>query len=251
MEDIKILSMDMGTKNFAFWVDVYPRNVLRTFANAELSYQPDGRPTLATRRVIEAVSLSGRAILFSNTDVSSLEDTKTVVSADTLCNITDLLDYHKTLFSGCDYVVVERQMQFGKVRNPKAIRVAHHVQSYFHLMFGRLARVVDFPAYHKTQVLGAPKVAHLTKKGVTRYKAVDKPARKKWACSIAEDILLARLDWDSIDKMTDMKKKDDVSDCLLQSVAFILHSLLPSARKTVPSARKTAPLPPASSSSSL
>ena len=225
MDNIQILSMDMGTKNFAFWVDVYPRSVLRKFSNTVLSYEPDGRPTFATQRVIEAVSVSGQTLLFSNTDVSSSDDTKTTVSADTLCNITDLLDYHKTIFSQCDYIVVERQMQFGKIRNPNAIRIAHHVQSYFHLMFGRLARVIDFPAYHKTQVLGAPKVAHLTKKGLTRYKAVDKPTRKKWACSIAEDILLARLDWDSIEKMTDMKKKDDVSDCLLQSIAFLLQSL--------------------------
>jgi hypothetical protein len=223
MEEIKILSMDMGTKNFAFWVDAYPQNVLEQ--KNTLEYLPDGRPTEKTARLIEAMSSAGRTVLFANTDVSCGDDTKTVVSGDTLCTITELLDYHKDIFSQCDYIVVETQMQFGKLRNPKAIRVAHHVQSYFYIMFGRLARVIDFPAYNKTQVLGAPKVPSVTKKGFTRYKAVDKPTRKKWACTVAEDILLARRDWDSIDKLEDMKKKDDVSDCLLQSIAFLLlHS---------------------------
>ncbi len=223
MEEIKILSMDMGTKNFAFWVDAYPKNVMEQKNN--LDYLPNGRPTEKTVSAIEAMASAGRAVLFANTDVSCSDDTKTVVSGDTLCTITELLDYHRDIFSQCEYIVVETQMQFGKMRNPKAIRVAHHVQSYFYIMFGRLARVIDFPAYHKTQVLGAPKVPSVTKKGFTRYKSVDKPTRKKWACTVAEDILLARRDWDSIDKLADMKKKDDVSDCLLQSVAFLLlHS---------------------------
>jgi hypothetical protein len=50
---------------------------------------------------------------------------------------------------------------------------------------------------------------------------VDKPTRKKWAVAVAEDILLARQEWNVIDKIACMKKRDDVSDCLLQSIAFV------------------------------
>tara|TARA_Y100000389_G_scaffold157097_1_gene158151 strand:- start:8236 stop:8907 length:672 start_codon:yes stop_codon:yes gene_type:complete len=218
--------MDMGIRNFAFWVDTYDRRELPNIAGTGLHYQPNGEPTDATREIIERVAMIGKTVFFSNEDVATGDDTRTEVSSDTLCTISELLDSHVDIFSKCDYIVVERQMQFGKVRNPKAIRVAHHVQSYFLMMFGRLANIVDFPAYHKTQVLGAPKIKTTTKKGTVRYKAVDKPARKKWAVKIAEDVLLARCDSVAIEKIEDMKKKDDVSDCLIQGIAFVLLHLI-------------------------
>jgi hypothetical protein len=221
---LTILSIDIGTKNFAFWVDAFPQEVIGK--KMKLQYLRDGTAAPSTRRHIEDIALSGKTVLFANEDVATGHDTKVEVSSDTLCTLTDLLDSHQDVFSKCDYIVVEKQMSFGKVRNTKAIRVAHHVQSYFLRMFGRFAEVVSFPAYHKTQVLGAKKIETLTKKGKLSYKSVDKPARKKWAISVAEDILLARQDWDSIEKVGAMKKRDDVSDCLLQGIAFLLVNVL-------------------------
>lgn len=226
--EITVLSMDMGIRNFAFWVDTYDRRELPSVPKSGLRYQPNGEPTDASREIIERVAMTGKTVFFANEDVATGNDTRTEVSSDTLCTISELLDSHADIFSKCDYIVVERQMQFGKLRNPKAIRVAHHVQSYFLMMFGRLANIVDFPAYHKTQVLGAPKIKTTTKKGTVRYKAVDKPTRKKWAVEVAENVLLARCgadsveDWKTIEKFEDMKKKDDVSDCLIQGIAFVL-----------------------------
>jgi hypothetical protein len=35
-------------------------------------------------------------------------------------------------------------------------------------MFGRFAKIISFPAYHKTQVLGAEKLKTVNTKGVVR-----------------------------------------------------------------------------------
>ena len=215
-----ILSIDIGTKNFAVWVDAYPNSLFEERA-VPLAYEKNGTATPPTRECVEKIAASGRTVFFANEDVQTGEDSRVEVSADTLCTLTDFLDSHMDIFSKCEYIVVEKQMQFGKIRNTKAVRVSHHVQSYFLIKFGRFANVCSFPAYHKTQVLGAEKVQVKTKKGSTRYKAVDKPTRKKWAVAVAEDILLARQEWNVIDKIACMKKRDDVSDCLLQSIAFV------------------------------
>lgn len=219
MKNTNILSIDIGTKNFAFWIDSFPSELLEQ--RIKLVYNPNGTATVESKRLLENIAMAGKTILFSNENIATGEDSKVEVSTDTLCTLNDFLNSHKDTFATCEYIVVEKQMSFGKVRNTKAIRVAHHVQSYFIAMFGRFAKIISFPAYHKTQVLGAEKLKTVNTKGVVRYKAVDKPARKKWSVNIAEDVLLARRDWESIEKIGDLQKKDDVSDCLLQGIAFV------------------------------
>jgi hypothetical protein len=211
-ERTHILSIDIGTRNFAFWMESYPTAIFSE--KCVTSYNQDGTAQPATQSILEKVAMSGKTVLFANEDIQTGVETKNEVSNDTLCTLTEFLDSNMDAFSRCDYIVVEKQMQFGKIRNTRAVRVAHHVQSYFLIKFGRLAQVFSFPAYHKTQVSGK-----------VRFKSVDKPTRKKWAVSTAEDILLARRDFTTIEKMALMKKRDDVSDCLLQSIAFCVVNL--------------------------
>jgi len=219
-----ILSIDIGTRNFAFWMESYPTAIFSE--KCVTSYNQDGTAQPATQSILEKVAMSGKTVLFANEDIQTGVETKNEVSNDTLCTLTEFLDSNMDAFSRCDYIVVEKQMQFGKIRNTRAVRVAHHVQSYFLIKFGRLAQVFSFPAYHKTQVLGAKKIKITTKSGKVRFKSVDKPTRKKWAVDIVEDILLARRDFTTIEKIALMKKRDDVSDCLLQSIAFCVVNLI-------------------------
>jgi hypothetical protein len=236
--DIWIASFDIGIKNFAFWVEKYSSenvNDLRKKYSAP-TYSPDGTASQKTQEMLELIYTSGQCIIFENNALT--DEKKATVNRDTLCSLTELLDQHALVFDKCDYFVVEKQMAFGKFRNPKAIHLSHHVMSYFYIRHGRLANIVEFPAYHKTQVLGAQK-KQMVKKGKRIYKAIDKPSRKKWAVEKAQDILFARLlrssdEEYSLMHLADNKKKDDVSDCLLQAIAFfILHILtLPSLQGT-------------------
>ena len=132
----------------------------------------------------------------------------------------DYLDSLAEEWDLCNVFVVEMQMSFGKRYNTMALKLGQHCQSYFHFRYGRFKEVVEFPAYHKTQVLGAEKVRSVTKKGKVSYKALDKPGRKKWSVEMAFSFLCDRDDFKNLAELERNKKKDDIADCLLQALAF-------------------------------
>ena len=101
-----------------------------------------------------------------------------------------------------------------------AIKLGQHCYSYFTFKYGRFKTIVEYPAYHKTQILGAEKIKNVTKKGKITYKAVKKPARKKWSVQKALDILEKRGDVDSILQIVNTSKKDDLSDVITQLQSF-------------------------------
>ena len=116
--------------------------------------------------------------------------------------------------------VVEQQMSFGKKTNTKALKLAQHTESYFIFKYGRFKKVISFPAYYKTQILGCEKIEKKTKTGKTSYKNIDQRARKKWAIDEGSCVLVEREDFETLSEITSMKKADDVNDVIIQLQAF-------------------------------
>ncbi len=208
---IRIASFDIGLKNFATWIDEYD---VDDIPSSDLEFSHDGRASSESQRIIDEFLSRGSTVSMSNCDISNGSAT---VTSEVLANLTIFLAQHPHLHT-CDFFVVEKQMSFGKASNPKALRLSHHVQSTLLNMHGVTARVVDFPAYKKTQMLGAPK----KKAASGKFKAVSYAERKKWAIDKCIEVLLMRGEVDVLDDVLNMKKRDDVSDCLLQAGAFLL-----------------------------
>jgi len=102
-----------------------------------------------------------------------------------------------------------------------ALKLAQHCYSYFTLKYGRQHKIIEFPAYNKTQVLGAPKIQGKPyKSGKIRYKAMEQRDRKKWSVNKAIEILTCRGEMDILEEMTSVKKKDDLADVLVQLQSF-------------------------------
>jgi hypothetical protein len=159
--------------------------------------------------------MNAKTVFFKNTDLTN-KAMKTL-DPEVFHLLTDLLDKYVSYWDNCSYIVLEKQMSFRGVYNVSALKLGQHCYSYFALRYGRFKQVIEFPAYHKTQVLGAPKVRKKTKK--TSYKAMDKPTRKKWAIDEALSILGARNDFETMSQLESARKKDDIADCILQSVS--------------------------------
>jgi hypothetical protein len=210
-------SFDIGKKNFSFYVEEFAAS--STSQAAKILYKRDGTPE--DDSVINEFCGNGRRVLLENVDITDGCDPKAKLDPITFHNMTAVLDSHGDIWDKCSHFIIEKQMQFGRQTNPMAMKLGQHCYSYFAIRYGRFKEIIEFPAYHKTQVLGAEKIAgRKTKAGKISYKAIDKPARKKWCIARAKEILIQRGDEDGLSLILKSKKKDDLCDVICQLQAW-------------------------------
>ena len=219
---IWIASVDPGKKNFAFYIEEFNKNTILAlpFIPKTQRYNINGSPSEKFSEIIEKVCINGKKILFKVVDLTSGCDKKTYLDTETFHNLTDILDEYTTYWDRCNGFIIEKQMSNGKQHNTMALKIAQHCWSYFSFRYSRFKPILEFPAYHKTQILGAEKIQKKLKSGKITYKAMDKPARKKWSIEKAIKILSDRLDNTTLSELTSIKKKDDLADVLCQLQAF-------------------------------
>jgi len=217
-----LASFDIGKRNFAFYIEEFKKDEIMNIPNIPKNnrYNLDGSPTDIFGKILKKVYLNGKNILFKNTDLTINCNKKSYIDPEYFHNMTDLLDEYIEYWDKCDAFVIEKQMSFGKKHNTMALKLGQHCWSYFALKYSRFKEIVEFPAYHKTQILGAEKIEKRTKNGKITYKAIDKPARKKWSVKKATSILEERKDFDTLSSLTTARKRDDLADVLCQLQAF-------------------------------
>ena len=216
MANIKyIVSFDIGKKNFAFCISkVYMKKVekLPKISKKE-RYNKDGTPKQKFSKVIEKLYKCSKIELVKNLDLTEGCDKKKYLDDKTYLNLIEVLDKYKTFWNKCDHILIEKQMSFRGKFNVMAMKLAQFVFSYFTIHYKDTKTIVDYPAYHKTQVLGAKK-----------DEVKQKPKRKKWAVNKTQEILNFNKDTKGLEQINSNKKKDDVSDCMLMNITYIhLH----------------------------
>lgn len=224
---VRVASIDIGKKNFAIYIEEFNKKELMAIQNIPKikRYEISGKPTKEFEDILNSIYKNGKLVLILNEDI-----TMNCLNSKKLCNnifynLNDLLDKYKLYFDNCDSIIIEQQMQFGKKkRNSQMTKLSHHCYSYFIIHDkNRNKNIIEFPAFHKTQVLGAEKI-QINKNNKITYKFMDKPARKKWSIQKTIDILKLRdsiypsnsiLNW-----LMSNKKKDDLSDVIIQLQAY-------------------------------
>jgi hypothetical protein len=217
-----VASFDIGKKNFAFYIEEFDKSELIKLPYIPNSkrYNDDGTTTPDFSKIVNDVCMNGKSILFQNSDLTEGCKKGSYLDPETYHNMTDLLDEYVGYWDQCDAFVIEKQMSFGKRHNTMALKLGQHCWSYFSFKYGRFKEIIEFPAYHKTQILGAKKIQTIMKKGNVKYTSIDKPARKKWSVEKAMSILKERKDFDTISNLTSARKRDDLADVLCQLQAF-------------------------------
>ena len=219
---IYICSIDIGKKNFAFCIEKVNTNILNSIKDIPLSkrYKIDGSPTPEYNEILSSVFHSGKLILLKNCNLTKNCEKSKYLDPEVFHNLTELLISNSKYLDKCSYFIIEQQMSFGRNKiNTMALKIGQHCFSYFVFTYGKFKRTIEFPAYYKTQILGAPKV-QITKKNKTTYKHMDKPARKKWSIVKAAEIIKLRKEMEAEAILAKSKKKDDFSDVICQLQAF-------------------------------
>ena len=217
-DKIWIASFDIGYRNLCFSIEeinLQALNHVKKLPKAR-QYNANGTPTIEQQKVLKQLYSNSKTVFFKNTDLTN--KAMKVLDHEVFHLLTDLLDEYVSYWDKCAVIILEKQMSFRGVYNVSALKLGQHCYSYFVFKYSRFKQIVEFPAYHKTQILGAPKTKKETKKKTT-YKAMDKPTRKKWAINKAMEVLLDREDFENMSKIESVRKKDDIADCILQAIS--------------------------------
>jgi len=227
---MRIAAFDIGKKNFAFVIEEIDAIEYSTLDNIPKKerYNKDGTITPAFKLIIDEVYKKGDIKLIRNIDLTGGCDASKYLDKRTYINMTDCLDKYKDYWDTCDVLLIEQQMDFGRKKsNPMANKLGHHCYSYFSINYRDNKKIIEYPAYHKTQVLGAPKKFGKIEKLYKNGKTTEiNDNRKKWSVRKVSEILELRGDTESLEIISDKNKQDDMADCLLMIITHNYLSLL-------------------------
>ncbi len=213
-DEIYVASFDIGKCNFAFCIEKFSKSKLQAIKTIPKTkrYTKEGVCTPEFEEIISEVYLEGEMVLHKNLDITAGTSKKVYIDDQIYLNMYSTLDEYSEYFDKCSIVLVEQQMSFGANKiNTMALKLGQHCKSYFIYKYRGDVEVLEFPAFHKTQVLGAGKIGG---------KAMSKPERKKWSVTKTIDIFLERGDINTVDMISSQKKKDDLADVFVQLQAF-------------------------------
>ena len=221
---MKIIAFDIGKKNFAFVMEEVDDEKLKKIENIPKKerYNKDGTCTQRFQEILQQLYSSGKVLMVENIDLTYDCDKKKYLDPKIYLNMITEMDKYKEQFDECDIFLIERQMSFGKNKtNTMALKLGQHCYSYLLMKYLQDKIIIDYPAYYKTQILGAPKKFGKISKTYKNGKTVQiQDNRKKWSVRIASDILQLRNDKNSLSIINDTRKRDDMSDCLLMTITF-------------------------------
>lgn len=208
---MKIVSFDIGIRNFAFCVENIDNKTEFPLKPTKKYYDENGCPTGEYKEYIDKIYSIGKNEICDKIDIQDY-CTKNNIK-DTYLGLTFILNQYSKLWDTVDVFLIEQQMSYGKDKsNIVALRLAQHCISYFYTIYGPFKIIQEFSSSHKTRILGCP---HEKRK---KHKT-----RKIFSVDLVKQILQDRKD-PIYDQWKTYQKKDDISDCILMNQAFkVLH----------------------------
>lgn len=229
---MRVAIFDVGTRNFAMIIEHISNSALKNLIRL-YSKLPE------KEKIKEGRQHSSRLQEFLNnyckectTEHIELYDPNqgesNGLTVSTRKNLFDFLETHKESLKNCEYIAIEEQFYNPKmgIVNKPALMLGECCYTWILLNIPDVIPMYT-PSKYKTALLACPKESMVEDKdGLRTLKKWGKPQRKKWSVEKAKEIYGLRDDQKMLDYMNDIKKGDDVADCLLMSIAFILKQFV-------------------------
>ena len=191
--NLVIAAFDIGFKNFAVAIE----GVVNLTPECE-GYEDESGNKLECE-------LRRDIILADTTDITQFSTKSELRSKSYFMGAIEYMDSISEYMDMCDVILIEQQLQ----RNCKAVKLQQNLHTYLMTKYRRDKKIIIYPSTNKTRAFDAPKMT--------------KPQRKKWAVDKALDILQS-MNSMFFDKIAQMKKRDDVCDCVLMIESYKMKS---------------------------
>lgn len=232
---MRVLSVDIGVHNTAFYLEQYDENILKdivkkhTLTKNTKRYDENGLAIGVYKTLVDEICQVGDCVFVEKVNLSDKKGA--VFDLQTFINLTYFLDSNKKIMDTVDVVVIEQQLK----TNPMAQRVEQHCISWFTFQYLDSKDIIVFPSRNKYLMLGLPRNVFDEKKKIVRK--ITKNERKKWACDYTLSILTNKTISDKPDIINSKKlmeyifhknsdKKDDISDTICQLNAYKIKKYL-------------------------
>ena len=225
---MRIGMIDIGYRNFAISIEHVPNATIKELAK-EYEKLPkkdkivERRPhSDKIKQLLNNFNNSCENILLELTDLN--EGVKGLQNS-TRRNLAIYLESIKDLLNQGSYIAVEQQFKTGQAMNFDAVLFGEACYSWLVINLPNVD-ISYTPSRYKTCLLGCPREVIVTQpNGLRSTRPIEKRDRKKWSIETAKKIFESRGDTKSLDYIKN-KKADDVCDCILMTIAFVLKTFV-------------------------
>jgi hypothetical protein len=227
---MRVLSIDIGVRNLAMWIEEYDVDRLeerkKSLKKISKRVNENNESTEEYKTFLKDFFLecsktvyADKIDLCENTEFKKTKNNMIILNNQILFNVIKELDKRKDILINVKYIVIEKQLK----NNPNAQAVQNHIHAYFLHQYG-LSKIVEvFDSCHKTRMLGCPRKINVEGK----MQKINKAYRKKWTTNLTRGILFDRKDKKFYQYVFEENKSkaDDLSDTFCQASAFVLLQL--------------------------
>lgn len=225
---MRIGMIDIGYRNFALSVEHVPNASIKELTK-EYEKLPKQEKIIERRphsdsikKIITKFNKTCENVLLELTDLN--EGVKGLQNS-TRTNLANYLESKKDILKSCSYIAVEQQFKTGQAMNFDAVLLGESCYSWLVVNLPNV-NISYTPSRYKTCLLGCPREIIVTQpNGLRSTRPIEKKDRKKWAVQVAKKIFELRDDTKSLEYI-EVKKADDVCDCILMTVAFVLKTFV-------------------------
>jgi len=217
--------IDIGYRNFALSIEHVPNKAIKKL---QMEYDKVPKNDKIVERRSHSSSVKAMLNEFNKScknvllELTDMNEGVVGLQNSTRKNLARYLNSKKEMLETCRYIAVEQQFKTGQEMNFDAVLFGESCYSWLVVNLPQKIEIMYTPSRYKTCLLGCPReIIEIQSNGLRKTRTIEKRDRKKWSIKTVTTILKARQDYKSLNYIKD-KKADDVCDCILMTIAFVL-----------------------------